>query len=178
MFKRLKIHDWRQFDKVDLEFHPRLTVLTGANGSGKTTILHILNRHLGWSVDFVSTPERTRSGPLRYLSGLSAFVLRMINNKEKAEAEIGTIEYENQQIARLAVPNLVGRQYGLTFTDMQSVPGFYIPSHRSTYKSEHIKEIPLGVPTPEEIISQYFSQAQRSIAKKVANPQTFQSRKL
>ena len=42
MFTRLNIKEWRQFSDVDIVFHNHLTVLTGANGAGKTTILNIL----------------------------------------------------------------------------------------------------------------------------------------
>ncbi|MFC1718335.1 AAA family ATPase [Candidatus Poribacteria bacterium] len=35
-FKSLKINNWKQFDAIDIEFHDRLTILTGANASGKT----------------------------------------------------------------------------------------------------------------------------------------------
>ena len=38
-FKGLEIHDWRQFDGVEIQFADTLTVLTGANASGKSTIL-------------------------------------------------------------------------------------------------------------------------------------------
>lgn len=34
-FKFMEISEWQQFDNVAIEFHDRLTVLTGANGSGK-----------------------------------------------------------------------------------------------------------------------------------------------
>jgi hypothetical protein len=34
MFSRLTLNNWRQFSQINIEFHPRLTVLTGANGSG------------------------------------------------------------------------------------------------------------------------------------------------
>ncbi|MFC3243974.1 AAA family ATPase [Gordonia humi] len=34
-FSRIQISNWRQFRNVDVKFHNRLTVLTGANGSGK-----------------------------------------------------------------------------------------------------------------------------------------------
>ena len=48
-FSRLKLSDWKQFSKVDIHFHPKLTVLTGANASGKSTILNLLSRHFGWN---------------------------------------------------------------------------------------------------------------------------------
>ena len=70
MFKHLYLSNWRQFDNVDIAFHERLTILTGANGSGKTTMLNILNRHLGWNLQFVSTPKKTRKGVVRYLSDI------------------------------------------------------------------------------------------------------------
>jgi len=44
-FRRLLVRDWRQFREVDVGFDPRLTVLTGANGAGKTALLRILARH-------------------------------------------------------------------------------------------------------------------------------------
>lgn len=47
MFKRLNIKEWRQFSDVDIFFHEHLTVLTGANGAGKTTILNLLSKSTG-----------------------------------------------------------------------------------------------------------------------------------
>jgi predicted ATP-dependent endonuclease of OLD family len=44
IFKRLRIANWRQFRELNLEFHDRLTILTGANGAGKTTILNFLSQ--------------------------------------------------------------------------------------------------------------------------------------
>ena len=58
MFKRLKISDWRQFSNVDISFHPHLTVLTGANGAGKTTILNLLSQSTGWNPTSVATREQ------------------------------------------------------------------------------------------------------------------------
>jgi predicted ATPase len=45
IFKKLIISDWKQFEQIDIDFHPQLTVMTGANGSGKTTIITMLSRH-------------------------------------------------------------------------------------------------------------------------------------
>src|SRR5438876_179919 len=59
-FKNLKIQNWKQIDYIDIDFHPKLTVLTGANGSGKTTILNILARHVGWEVPELSVPVKDK----------------------------------------------------------------------------------------------------------------------
>ncbi|MGQ7871561.1 AAA family ATPase [Bacillus sp. 1A] len=47
IIKNLKIKNWNQFDNVDIDFHPKLTVLTGANGAGKSTILRMFSTQLG-----------------------------------------------------------------------------------------------------------------------------------
>lgn len=46
MFKRISIKEWRQFSDIDIDFHEHLTVLTGANGAGKTTILNVLSKSI------------------------------------------------------------------------------------------------------------------------------------
>ena len=37
--KRLKLHNFKCFEDLDMEFHDNLTVIVGSNGAGKTTIL-------------------------------------------------------------------------------------------------------------------------------------------
>ena len=37
--KQLVLHNFRCFEKLEVEFHDRLTVIVGANGAGKTTVL-------------------------------------------------------------------------------------------------------------------------------------------
>ena len=68
IFRRLHIQNWRQFRDVDIHFHDRLTVITGANGAGKTTLLNILSRHFGWNGHLVGTPRRTKEGT-KFFSG-------------------------------------------------------------------------------------------------------------
>lgn len=41
--KALSIQNWKQFETIELHFHEKMNVIVGENGSGKTTILHIIN---------------------------------------------------------------------------------------------------------------------------------------
>ena len=69
IFKNLSLSDWKQFESIDIDFHPRLTVLTGANGSGKTTLIHLLARHFGWNFQEMAVPAKdTKTGFIRFLS--------------------------------------------------------------------------------------------------------------
>ncbi|GAB7532926.1 AAA family ATPase [Pseudomonas sp. 3A(2025)] len=44
---RLRLRDFRCFEKLDIDFHPGLTVLVAANGAGKTSILDAIAIALG-----------------------------------------------------------------------------------------------------------------------------------
>ena len=35
----LKLHNFRCFENLEINFHPHLTVIVGSNGAGKTSIL-------------------------------------------------------------------------------------------------------------------------------------------
>ncbi|WP_228154428.1 AAA family ATPase [Acinetobacter baumannii] len=37
-FKKILLNDWRQFQNIDIDFHPNVTIITGANGSGKSNL--------------------------------------------------------------------------------------------------------------------------------------------
>lgn len=73
MFTRLNIKEWRQFSDIDIVFHDHLTVLTGANGAGKTTILNLLSKSTGWNPQFVSSYEQDENGVSKYFNSLKEF---------------------------------------------------------------------------------------------------------
>ena len=73
MFRRLNISNWRQYSEIDIEFHDHLTVLTGANGAGKTTILNLLSQNIGWDAKFVSSYESDKMGIFKYVNSLKLY---------------------------------------------------------------------------------------------------------
>lgn len=64
----LRLSGWNQFAEVDLDLSEGCTILTGANGAGKSTILRILAKHAGWDfydlrIDPVDPAEGTPGIP-------------------------------------------------------------------------------------------------------------------
>jgi AAA domain, putative AbiEii toxin, Type IV TA system/AAA domain len=136
----MSIRAWQQFATIDIEFHPRLTVLTGANGSGKTTLLRILAQHKGWPSVHLSTPAKNR------LTGAIEFFTRLFRGKDQSSNEhLGNIAYSSGQQAALVIPNGDSRPtYGIAIDNLQPVMCFFIPSHRQTYRYEALQNIPIG----------------------------------
>lgn len=136
-FERLILKDWQQFSDIDINFHPRATILTGSNGSGKTTILSLLARHQGWQHYSLATPKTDLvSKSLRYFS-LTRFFKKEINTDRK----VGSLTYTNQIIATMYAPDVGTPQYQLQFDNQQNVRFFFIPSHRQTFTYRRVSEI-------------------------------------
>lgn len=136
-FKKITLNDWKQFQKIEIAFHPNLTVLTGANGSGKTTILNILSRHFGWNHIELATPAKDEK------SGIFQFFTRFFKKPLKSnDNTIGELLYSNDKKAILAVPSDNSPQYQITLNGQQSLSGLSIPSHRPTYSYRQVAQIP------------------------------------
>ncbi|QGG41046.1 AAA family ATPase [Aeromicrobium yanjiei] len=132
-FSTLALSDWRQFGDISLAFHPRLTVLTGANATGKSTILGILARHFDWIHPFSTSPVRTRSKSGEWISVGRRRAKRM--SRQPGWAEVGTLTYRSDKSTAIAVPLEVqanlSSQYDLLMPDQQEVAGAFISSHRA-----------------------------------------------
>lgn len=155
MFSTLGLHDWRQFDEIELSFHPRLTVITGANAAGKTTILNILGSHFGWQAQFVGTPARKR-GALSFLSGLWR---RKSEPEPAGQIEVGSIGYTSGASCQLVVPGELGiAPFNIGYTSQQAVAGLFIPSHRPTFVYQQVTQIPTIPLTHQQLFEQYLNE--------------------
>ncbi|HEA3200367.1 TPA: AAA family ATPase [Aeromonas veronii] len=108
MFKKVKINHWRQFENIEMEFDDRVTIITGSNGAGKTTILSILGKNFGWNTRLLSTPTKDKeSGLMRFLTGKwdSLFSER---EKHDSWVEIGQIQYSNLKFSKVRIPKEAG----------------------------------------------------------------------
>lgn len=135
-FKRLTITDWKQFEKIDIEFHPQLTVLTGANGSGKTTILNLLSRHFGWNHIELATPSQEKT------TGFFKFFTRFFKSPSKStDFKIGELIYSDGKKSDLTIPESSTAQYSVVINQQQGIEGLSIPSNRPTYFYKHVPHI-------------------------------------
>lgn len=153
-FKKLVISDWRQFKKIEIEFHPRITIITGANGAGKSTILKILSQHFGWQSMMLSTPRFSSTGERIYFSGMFSHnrKVKVVENTNTA----GTLEYNNLVIANLTVPDNSGASFNVQIQNQQNVLGLHIQSHRQSQQYQAIANIPVNPITAEQAYNTYF----------------------
>ena len=150
-FKNLEINSWQQFERIDIDFSNRLTVLTGANGSGKTTILNILSKHSGWSMNSFATPKKDiTTKAIKYIT-------RWWKGSNKSnETSIGKIIYHNNIQANIVIPNKNNAQYQVSLQGQQALKCFFIPSHRSISKYQKVASIPTQKKTKQIAFNEIF----------------------
>src|ERR671923_174808 len=93
-FSRIQLHSWRQFAEVDINLNNQVTVLTGQNGCGKTTILNILSHHFGWNVQFISTPFWGKEKSKQFWSDVQEARYKELNTGNSSTM-VGSIHYDN-----------------------------------------------------------------------------------
>lgn len=160
-FASLSIEDWRQFDSVRLEFHPRLTILTGANATGKSTILSILARHFNWNRAYSTAPVHTRA-EYGWVSVGRKRARRMA--RERSYASVGQLVYGTGAISEIQVPpptqEAQASHYDLILTNQQPVTGAFISSHRTAAGNyTPVQQIPTSFATPDALYEQFTNEA-------------------
>jgi hypothetical protein len=155
IFKRINLGSgWRQFESVEIDFGKSLTVLTGANGSGKTTILNILGKHFGWNISFVSTPVWKRALKKIFWTDVWS-ALSTTNQPDSGSQTVGFIEYTNGARCTLAVPTTSAGQYQPDLRERQPVEGLNIPSHRPAISYADIGSISTRPPDLDQQYQEY-----------------------
>lgn len=178
MIKKMVIEDWNQFERVELEFHPRLTIITGANGSGKSTVIRLISRLIGWSYAETGIPVASSKVNSPFLSGISLNrLLEFLNNdflKNNSDIEIGKLETENGGY-KLLVPNQATQAtYSVTFAAYNTpepLSGVSISSHRLPFTYTPLKSIPVK-PTSKTAAYDLYAESlkKRAIPGNYYNP--------
>ena len=155
-FERIFISGWRQFADVDILFHPRMTILTGANGAGKSTILKILARHFGWDINLLATPQLRSDGSLSYYTGW----IELLHSQPAVPAErhIGILRYTNGGETFLVLPSKSGITYDLQMSSMQAVEGVHIASHRPQIGYQRVSNIPTNIIDARQAYQNYHQE--------------------
>ena len=154
--EKIKIDNWCQFENVDIDIHPRLTILTGANGAGKATLLNIINRHFGWQTEMIGTPKQDKkTGILKFISGIWSKISKNESIIPSLDVEVGEIQYEKAVKCKITIPEFVNTTYQLNFSNQQFIQGIHIPSHRPIYKYQKVDSISTKLITKQQAYDQY-----------------------
>jgi predicted ATPase len=164
IFKSLTIRGWRQFDEIDLDFHDRLTILTGTNGTGKSTLLKILALEFAhsWTPKFAATAIRVENRIDYSSDALDTYKSAKLPGYGKSSAGrvlIGSIvQKPGDARTLLAVPKQPENQYRIFRGEMdrlvRRVYGLFLPSHRINATYAHIATIPTQPYSPQLAFSE------------------------
>lgn len=156
-FNRIKLSEWRQFQHIDIDFHNKVTVITGANGAGKSTILKLLSKHFGWQTIFLSTPFLSKNGAFEYRSFRP--IKSRVNPHYNAHI-LGSITYSKGQSAEILIPQNSGVQTDLILNGQSQVEGLHVGSHRPIPKYEMLESIPTNPMNASIAYNNYFQEVQ------------------
>ncbi|ORL62368.1 AAA family ATPase [Pseudomonas putida] len=158
---KLTINNWRQFSNIEINFHPQMTIITGANGTGKTTLLKILGQHFGWSLPLLSTPFRKPgSSSFGYRTGVFRHIKKTINPAFPHDnyTQIGELIYSDEGIAGLWVPDNNTPSYNVEIRYLKSLEGLSINSHRPIQNYQAIGAIPTHAISAQQAYQTYHGE--------------------
>lgn len=155
IFSKLSLHGWRQFEQIEIDFHRRLTIITGANGAGKSTLLRLISQHYGWYNPLLSTPTYSKEGIVRYVSGLFDWLTK---RDEPPSTSVGKFVYSNGMEATLTVPAVSSITYSVDISSQQPIQGLHIGSHRPVPGYQQVANIPTNAIGAEQAYQLYHQE--------------------
>lgn len=164
-FSKITLSEWRQFKNINIEFHDKISIITGTNGAGKSTILKVLAEHFNWKSNFLAVPlynEITGNYIFKNSSGIS---MKKKIQRAKEVCVIGNITYSDDSISELLIEDQPNRiNYEVTIEPLnKKIKGLYIHSHRASTNYTQISQIPTKVLTAEESYEKHHDAYKRHL---------------
>jgi hypothetical protein len=167
-FANLVIQEWRQYASIDIDFHPRLTVIAGANGSGKSTILKTLGMMFGFNQPLLATPQINEDGTIQYVS----------NNRDTRagkrpldeQSRIGMVTFSDNTKSGLHVPGAGSAPYSLSHTRQGKVlEGLHVGSHRFVPTYQPVQTIRSNAMYAKQAYSLYDEEIKNKLSNTFTN---------
>jgi energy-coupling factor transporter ATP-binding protein EcfA2 len=138
-FRGLQLDRWRQFAPIQIDLDSRVTVITGANGAGKTTILSLLGYHFSWDSPFVGGRRRRGSREFTYEGEDGRLRKSRFDGNVR---DIGSLTYQDGTVTDISVPSGEESQFRISFESPSTVDGFFLNSHRPWSGYQLVNAIP------------------------------------
>ncbi|MEZ5337635.1 MAG: ATP-binding protein [bacterium] len=117
--KSMTLHDWRQFKRLELDFDAPVTFLTGANASGKTTVLRVINLLVGWSHEFSAIHSFNQNEEGKYIPDTFTGVDK--GSPDNRHRSVGTVVFSNS--------NFNNEKQSLRIHYNQEKSGYHLSRH-------------------------------------------------
>ena len=148
--------NWRQFEDIDIQFHPRMTIITGPNGAGKTTVLNMVSRTMGWDIALLAVPTPDMQSIESEIGEGPLFVASRPQPN-------GSVTLSNDEVINLNLQN--AKSISHIYSAIGSTKGVYITSHRQQFIYSLVKNIPLKVDSWDAILNQYTNRYKKTYSK-------------
>ncbi|AVF35083.1 AAA family ATPase [Rahnella sikkimica] len=170
-FKKIYLSNWRQFNLIDIDFHERVTIITGANGSGKSTILKILAQHLEWSHKFLAVPTYDEKIDEYVFKNHDDGISKSDGTHGGSIHEIGCITYSDDEKSTLSInKNLNKIEYEINVENKNNqIKGVFIHSHRASNSYSEVTSIPATVINPYDSYKKHTSAYKQHLEDKSFN---------
>lgn len=134
-FASISIVNWHAMGEVHLDLSQRTTIITGANGSGKTSLLRLLATHAYWGAQDYRVPKAVSTNQNGHLQP----------HTNVEYIDIGKLEYSNGQTTRI-LSSLSKTVAGhIAFNHPTKTDSIFISSIRSPFTYEASNTFPISL---------------------------------